>query len=169
MPEVFLTPPVPGLPYIAHKEQQAAETEAEIVETAAATDVAVKEKVLEEEAEIKTGVKQGESVGGKQAAKPATSHGKRTPGCTLPALHTGVCPSLRAEGKRKRGGKGIICEHGRRRCRCKDCGGKGICEHGRQRHGCKEYGGKRQTNNEMRRISVESILWYYFIFVIVVP
>ena len=30
------------------------------------------------------------------------------------------------------------CPHGRRRDKCKECGGKGICEHGRQRHTCKE-------------------------------
>ena len=34
-----------------------------------------------------------------------------------------------------------ICEHGRRRSRCKECGGSGICEHGRQRSKCKECGG----------------------------
>ena len=39
------------------------------------------------------------------------------------------------------GGKGL-CEHGRRRSRCKECGGKGVCEHGRQRYECKECGGK---------------------------
>jgi hypothetical protein len=33
------------------------------------------------------------------------------------------------------------CPHGRRRSRCKECGGSGICEHGRQRTGCKECGG----------------------------
>ena len=50
-----------------------------------------------------------------------------------------------AHGRRRRrckdcGGPGI-CEHGRERSRCKDCGGSGICEHGRQRTGCKECGG----------------------------
>ena len=39
------------------------------------------------------------------------------------------------------GGKGI-CEHGHRRNTCKECGGKGICEHGRHRYFCKECGGK---------------------------
>ena len=33
------------------------------------------------------------------------------------------------------------CPHGRRRSKCKECGGSQICEHGRQRHGCKECGG----------------------------
>ena len=31
-----------------------------------------------------------------------------------------------------------ICEHGRRRYFCKECGGGGICEHGRRRSNCKE-------------------------------
>ena len=34
-----------------------------------------------------------------------------------------------------------MCEHGRQRYYCKECGGPGICEHGRQRSTCKECGG----------------------------
>ncbi len=33
------------------------------------------------------------------------------------------------------------CEHGRRKSRCKECGGVSICEHNRERHRCKECGG----------------------------
>ena len=36
---------------------------------------------------------------------------------------------------------GSICEHGRQRSICKECGGGGICEHGRRRSICKECGG----------------------------
>ena len=54
-------------------------------------------------------------------------------------------PKSRMPGKRSRckdgGGKRSLCEHGRQRYYCKDCGGNGICEHGRQRHQCKECGG----------------------------
>ena len=32
------------------------------------------------------------------------------------------------------------CEHGRQRKQCKECGGSSICEHGRQRSQCKECG-----------------------------
>ena len=39
------------------------------------------------------------------------------------------------------GGGAWICEHGRQRSRCKECGGSGICEHGRQRRQCKACGG----------------------------
>jgi len=33
------------------------------------------------------------------------------------------------------------CEHGRRKSKCKECGGSQICEHGRQKYVCKECGG----------------------------
>ena len=39
------------------------------------------------------------------------------------------------------GGGSQICEHGRRRSICKECGGSQICEHGRERSQCKECGG----------------------------
>jgi hypothetical protein len=32
----------------------------------------------------------------------------------------------------------VICEHGRVRSKCKECGGGSICEHGRVRSRCKE-------------------------------
>ena len=34
-----------------------------------------------------------------------------------------------------------LCEHGRQRSVCKECGGNGICEHGRRSSQCKECGG----------------------------
>ena len=34
---------------------------------------------------------------------------------------------------------GSICEHGRERSKCKECGGASICEHGRMRSKCKEW------------------------------
>ena len=34
-----------------------------------------------------------------------------------------------------------LCQHQRRRSRCKDCGGSGLCEHQRQRSQCKQCGG----------------------------
>jgi hypothetical protein len=33
------------------------------------------------------------------------------------------------------------CEHGKRKIRCKECGGSSICEHGRQKSTCRECGG----------------------------
>ena len=38
-------------------------------------------------------------------------------------------------------GKRVLCEHGDRRERCKECGGSSICEHGRIKDICKECGG----------------------------
>lgn len=34
-----------------------------------------------------------------------------------------------------------ICKHGRRKTRCKDCGGGSICEHGKLRNSCRDCGG----------------------------
>ena len=36
------------------------------------------------------------------------------------------------------------CPHGRRRYRCKECGGAGICEHGRRRSQCKDCHAAKQ-------------------------
>ena len=51
-----------------------------------------------------------------------------------------VCKSIGIENNIKVGTD--LCEHGRRRLLCRECGGKGICEHGRIRSQCKECGGK---------------------------
>lgn len=36
-----------------------------------------------------------------------------------------------------------MCEHGRVKYFCKECGGKGICEHGKNKSYCKECGGSQ--------------------------
>ena len=38
-------------------------------------------------------------------------------------------------------GGSSFCEHGKRKSRCKECGGSSICEHGREKSQCKECGG----------------------------
>uniref|UniRef100_A0A0G4GPE2 Uncharacterized protein n=1 Tax=Chromera velia CCMP2878 TaxID=1169474 RepID=A0A0G4GPE2_9ALVE len=43
----------------------------------------------------------------------------------------------RSSKQRKR----LICEHGRRKNTCKECGGAAVCAHGRQRYYCKDCGG----------------------------
>ena len=54
------------------------------------------------------------------------------------------------------GGKGI-CEHGRKRSECKECGGKGICEHGRERRRCKECKGIPSIpGSKRKRVAVSS-------------
>ena len=35
------------------------------------------------------------------------------------------------------GGKRLLCEHGKQRNRCKECGGGSICEHDERRSQCK--------------------------------
>ena len=47
---------------------------------------------------------------------------------------------------------GSICEHGRRRTRCKECGGASICEHGRDRYQCRECGGARMCEHGLQRL-----------------
>ena len=49
-----------------------------------------------------------------------------------------ACPHGRRRSRCKECGGSGICEHGRRRTVCKECGGGSICEHGRQRYQCKE-------------------------------
>ena len=43
------------------------------------------------------------------------------------------------------------CPHGKRRSRCKECGGGSICEHGRQRSQCKECGGSQICEHDRQR------------------
>ena len=88
--------------------------------------------------------------GGEEVTKQGTKR-KRAPPTKGPCEHgvkprskckvCGACP----HGKRRRrckecGGSQICehCEHGRRRSECKECGGGSICEHGRIRYHCKE-------------------------------
>ena len=49
-----------------------------------------------------------------------------------------ACPHGRRRERCKECGGGSICVHGRIRSQCKECGGASICEHGRLRHQCKE-------------------------------
>ena len=62
-----------------------------------------------------------------------------------------ACPHGRRRHKCKECGGTGICEHGRQRPRCKECGGSGICEHGRHRRQCKECGGSRICEHGRRR------------------
>merc|ERR1712166_1729212 len=48
-------------------------------------------------------------------------------------------------------GKSSICQHGRQRSRCKDCGGGSICQHGRERSQCKQCGGSSICQHGRRR------------------
>ena len=52
-----------------------------------------------------------------------------------------ICEHGRERSQCKQCGGSQICEHGRKRGVCKQCGGSSICEHGRRRHTCKQCGG----------------------------
>ena len=56
------------------------------------------------------------------------------------AVGSSICEHGRIRYQCKECGGSSICEHGRRRTICKECGGASICEHGRQRYRCKECG-----------------------------
>jgi hypothetical protein len=95
-----------------------------------------------------------DGINGEDGTTPSEGKGakrKRAPRTKGPCEHgvkyrsrckvCGACPHGRRRTRCKDCGGGAICEHGRQRDRCKECGGKGICEHGRRRSMCKECGG----------------------------
>jgi hypothetical protein len=43
-----------------------------------------------------------------------------------------------------------ICEHSRRRSKCKHCSGSSICEHNRERSRCKQGGGSSICEHNLR-------------------
>ena len=45
--------------------------------------------------------------------------------------------------------KPSLCPHGKRKSRCRECGGASFCEHGRNRDWCKECGGKRLCEHQV--------------------
>ena len=53
------------------------------------------------------------------------------------------CEHGRRKSRCKECGGSCICEHGRRKCRCKYCGGSDICEHSRHKSICKDCGGSQ--------------------------
>ena len=56
------------------------------------------------------------------------------------------CEHGRKRSRCKECGGSYICEHGRERSHCKECGGSSFCEHGRQQSKCKECGGAKRRN-----------------------
>jgi hypothetical protein len=51
------------------------------------------------------------------------------------------CEHGRKKSRCKQCGGAYICEHGREKSKCKQCGGASICEHGRIKSHCKQCGG----------------------------
>uniref|UniRef100_A0A0G4H8J3 CR-type domain-containing protein n=1 Tax=Chromera velia CCMP2878 TaxID=1169474 RepID=A0A0G4H8J3_9ALVE len=64
---------------------------------------------------------------------------------------TGICEHGRRRRQCKECGGSSICEHGRQRHKCKECGGSSICEHGQARYYCKQCGGKGLCEHGRRR------------------
>ena len=66
---------------------------------------------------------------------------------------SGLCEHGRRRSRCKECGGSGICEHGRRKNECKDCRGSGICEHGRIKNECKECGvsGSKTINRGRKR------------------
>ncbi len=45
----------------------------------------------------------------------------------------------------------MSCEHGKRKSRCKDCGGSAFCEHGLEKIRCKECGGSQICEHDKQK------------------
>ena len=45
----------------------------------------------------------------------------------------------------------MVCEHGKQKHQCKECGGSSICEHGRMKTTCKECGGSSICEHGRRK------------------
>jgi hypothetical protein len=69
----------------------------------------------------------------------------------LHAVQRKKCEHGRRRDRCKECGGASICEHGRLRSDCKECGGASICEHGRQRSKCKDCGGASICEHGRRR------------------
>ena len=61
------------------------------------------------------------------------------------------CEHGKRKSRCKECGGSEICEHKRVRTNCKECGGSGICEHERRRSQCKECGGSEICEHKRRR------------------
>ena len=73
-------------------------------------------------------------------------HNRRGEGLGVVEIWTGsrwLCDHGRERNRCKECGGASICEDGRVRSQCKECGGASICEHGRERSVCKACGGSQ--------------------------
>jgi hypothetical protein len=95
-----------------------------------------------------------DGINGEDRTTPSEGKGvkrKRAPPTKGPCEHgvkyrsqckvCGACPHGRKRYRCKECGGAGICEHSRVRSKCKECGGGAICEHSRVRSLCKECGG----------------------------
>ena len=68
-----------------------------------------------------------------------------------------ICQHGRQRSQCKECGGASICQHGRQRSECKECGGASICQHGRQRSQCKECGGAASVSTGGSAVSARSV------------
>jgi len=61
------------------------------------------------------------------------------------------CEHGRRKSRCKECGGGSICEHDKLKSHCKECGGSAYCEHQRQRHNCKECRGSSICKHDKRK------------------
>ena len=66
------------------------------------------------------------------------------------------CPHGKKRDRCKLCGGMGMCVHGRLKSECKDCGGSGICIHGRRKVTCKECGGTWRCSGRMEYFSLRS-------------
>jgi hypothetical protein len=71
--------------------------------------------------------------------------------CKLQRYCASICEHNRRRSRCKGCGATSICEHYRRRSTCKDCGGTSICEHNRRRSRCRDCGGASICEHNRRR------------------
>jgi hypothetical protein len=69
----------------------------------------------------------------------------------LPRSGPRVCEHGKLKWHCKNCGGSNFCQHGRQKSRCKECGGVGICQHGREKRNCKLCGGTNFCQHGMRR------------------
>ena len=61
------------------------------------------------------------------------------------------CKHGKRKARCKECGGSAICKHGKRKARCKECGGSAICKHGKRKAQCKECGGSEICKHGKRK------------------
>ena len=62
-----------------------------------------------------------------------------------------ICEHGKQKSRCKECGGSAFCEHGKRKSQCKDCGGSAFCEHGKRKSHCKECGGSEICEHGKRK------------------
>ena len=74
--------------------------------------------------------------------------------CNIPKkVNKYICEHGKIKYRCKDCGGSSICKHNRQKSGCKDCGGSSICEHNRQKSGCKDCGGSSICEHNRQKSS----------------